>query len=200
MRQHLSKRSVEDCGCRREKFRRQGVAAVEFALCMPVILVIMLGIWEVGRITQVSNVLWDGAREAARDASVGQDNLQTVATNELTFLQNALPSAFNPSHSTTLMAPVVTLPANTTGYTCWDNTANQEMFTITFSDITQPTVTDPTKMSKLDHYQIGLQVPYASIGWSSLSQITSVNRIYITVDWACMQDAPFQVSPILPAQ
>lgn len=55
-------------------------------------------------------------------------------------------------------------------------------------------------MSKLDHYQIGLQVPYASIGWTSLSQITSVKRIYITVDWACMQDAPFQVSPILPAQ
>lgn len=173
---------------------------MEFALCMPVILIILLGIWEVGRIAQVSNVLWDGAREAARDASVGRDNLQTVATNELAFLQGALPSAFNPSHSTSMIAPVVTLPANTTGYTCWDNTANQEMFTITFTDITQPTVTDPTAMSKLDHYQIGIQVPYSSIGWTTLSQITSVKRIYILVDWACMQDAPFQVSPILPAQ
>lgn len=200
MRQHFYEQSLTGCACSHSKFLRQGVAAVEFALCLPVILVIMLGIWEVGRITQVSNVLWDGAREAARDASVGQDNLQTVATNELTFLQGALPSAFNPSHSTAIKAAVVSLPANTTGYTCWDNTANQEMFTITFTDITQSSVTDPTAMAKLDHYQIGLQVPYANIGWTSLAQITSVNRIYITVDWTCMKDAPFQVSPILPAQ
>ena len=200
MRQHFTKRSDEVCDSRHAKVRRRGVAAVEFALCLPLILLIMLGIWEVGRIVQVSNVLWDGAREAARDASVGQDNLQTVATNELTFLQGALPSAFNPSHSTTLKAPVVSLPANTTGYTCWDNTANREMFTITFTDITQSSVTDPTGMTKLDQYQIGLQVPYASIGWTSLSQITGVTRIYISVYWACMKDAPFQVSPILPAE
>jgi Flp pilus assembly protein TadG len=51
--------------------RRRGVAAVEFGLCLPVIVVLLLGILEVGRITQVSNVLWNGARESARDASLG---------------------------------------------------------------------------------------------------------------------------------
>ncbi len=110
------------------------------------------------------------------------------------------PTAFAQGHTTTLQTPTISLPANTTGYTCWDNTANQELFTITFTDITTTTATDPTAMLKLDHYQIGIQVPYASIGWSSLAQITSVTRMYVTVDWACLRDTPFQVSPILPAQ
>ena len=125
--------------------------------------VILAGLWEVGRITEVQQVMWNSAREAARDASLGQDNLQTVAANLLTYLQGAEQTAFGTGHSTTMIAPVVTLPANTYGYTCWDNTANQELFTITFTDLTNTTVTDPTGMSQLDLYQIGVQVPYTSI-------------------------------------
>ena len=55
---------------------------------------ILTGLWEVGRITEVAEVMWNSAREAARDASLGQDNLQTVATNLLTYLQGAEPTAF----------------------------------------------------------------------------------------------------------
>jgi Flp pilus assembly protein TadG len=159
MRPPFRNRSGERRNRQGEAVRRQGAAALEFALCLPLIVLLLLGILEVGRIAQVSNILWNGAREAARDASIGQDNLQAVASNTLTYLQSAMPTAFNPSHSTTLKAPVVTLPTNTTGYTCWDNTANKELFTITFTDITQPTATDPTTMAKLDHYQIGNHSP-----------------------------------------
>jgi Flp pilus assembly protein TadG len=180
--------------------QRRATAAVEFAFCFPVIVTILLGLWEVGRIAHVSNVMWNGAREAARDASLGQDNLQSVANNLLTYLQSALPTAFGQGDSTTMQTPSFALPSNTYGYTCWDNTTNQELFTITFTDITTTSVTDPTAMKKLDHYQIGLQVPYSSIGWSALTQITGVSRIYVTVDWACMKDDPFQISPVLPAQ
>jgi len=193
-------RSCKNNGWCRARVRRQGVAAVEFALCLPLIVLIMLGIWEVGRIVQVSNVVWNAAREAGRDASVGQDNLQTVASNTLTYLQSALPTTFNSTHTTSFISPVVTLPANTTGWTCWDNTANQELFTLTFTDITQPSVTDPTKMSKLDQFQIGLQVPYSTIRWNTVAQITGVSRISIAVNWVCMQDSPFSISNSLPAE
>ena len=110
------------------KDRRHGVASVEFAVCLPLMCLVLTGLWEVGRITQVAEVMWN----SARDASLGQDNLLTVTTNLLTYLQSAEPTAFGQGHQTTVEAPVISLPANTTGYTCWDSTANRELFTMTF--------------------------------------------------------------------
>ncbi len=131
---------------------------------------------------------------------MGQASLSTVASNVLTYLQGAEPSAFGTGHSTSLITPVVTLPANTYGYTCWDNTANQELFTLTFSDLTNTTVTDPTLMSQLDVFQIGIQVPYETIGWVATDTITNVSRLYVNVYWASLVDSPFTISPYLPAQ
>lgn len=181
---------------------RRGTAAVEFAVCAPLICLIMLGMLEVGRMTEVQNVMWNSAREGARDASMGQANLQAVANNLLIYLQGAEPNAFASGDSTSLISPVVTLPSNTYGYTCWDNTANRELFTMTFTDITNTSVTDPTGMSQLDHYQIGVQVPYSSIGWLVLptAQVTGITRLYVTVDFASMVDSPFTITPSLAAQ
>lgn len=170
------------------------------ALSLPIVLTIMAGLWEVGRITEVQQIIWNGTREAARDASLGEDNLQTIGSSLLTYLQNAERTTFGQGHSTSMISPVVTLPANTTGYTCWDNTANQEIFTITFTDLTNTTVTDPTDMSQLDLYQIGVQVPYKSIAISPLAQITGMTRSTATVAWASMVDSPFQIAPLLPAE
>jgi Flp pilus assembly protein TadG len=179
---------------------RQGSAMVEFAVCLPLLFVILFGLWEVGRMTEVQQVVWNSAREAARDASLGQDNLSTVASNLLTYLQSAEPTAFGQGHTTTMKAPVVTLPANTTGWTCWDTTSNRELFTITYTDITNPSNTDPTTASQLDVYQIGVQVPYASVGWTPVATITGQSRLYVAVDWASMVDSPFTIAPYLPAQ
>lgn len=179
--------------------RRSGVAAVEFALCAPLILLLLLGVWEVGHIAHVSNVMSNGVREAARDASMGQNNLQTIASTQLAYLQSAMPTVFGQGHSTSIQA-ASSLPANSTGYTCWDTTIGKELFTITFTDITEPSVADPTAMQKLDHYQIGIQVPYDTIGWTALAQVTGIKRIILTVDWSSMRDTPFEISPVLPAQ
>jgi Flp pilus assembly protein TadG len=180
--------------------RRDGTAAVECACCLPLLVLIMTGLWQVGRFTEVQQVMWNGGREAARDASLGQDNLEAVATNLLTYLQGAEQTAFGRGHSTSMIAPVVTLPANTTGYTCWDNTANKELFTMTFTDMTNPSVTDPTGMTQLDLYQIGVQVPFSSISWSPVTQIGGMTRLKVTVVWTSLVDTPFQIAPDLPAQ
>jgi hypothetical protein len=180
--------------------RRKGVAAVEFAVCLPLLFTILYGLWEVGRAVEVQNVMWNSAREGARDASMGQANLQAVANNLIIYLQSAEPTAFGSGHATSLKSPVITLPANSYGYTCWDTTANCELFTVVFTDITTPTVTDPTGMGQLDHYRITVSTPYSSIGWVSIARITGVSRIYVAVDWASMVDSPFTIAPYLPAQ
>jgi Flp pilus assembly protein TadG len=179
--------------------RRQGMAAVEFAVVLPLLFTILFGLWEVGRAVEVQNVICNSAREGARDASMGQVNLQGVATNLVLYLQSAEPTAFGAGHKTSLISPVITLPANTYGYTCWDNTANRELFTVTFTDVTIPTVTDPTGMSQLDHYKITVSAPYASIGWLPIARITGITRLSVTVDWASMVDSPFTIAPYLPA-
>ena len=130
---------------------------------------------------------------------MGQSNLLTVASNVQLYLQSAEPIAFGQGHSTTMKAPTISLPANTYGYMCWDNTANRELFTMTFTDITNP-VADPTLMSQLDVYQIGIQYPYATIGWLPVAEITGISRLYVNVKWAAMVDSPFQIVPYLPAQ
>jgi Flp pilus assembly protein TadG len=178
---------------------RPGTASVEFALCLPLLVLILFGLWELGRITEVEEVMWNSAREAGRDASLGQEDLKTVATNLANYLQAAEPSAFGQGHSINMIAPVVTLPANTTGYTCWDTTANRELFTMTFTDLTHPSVTDPTAMSQLDVYQINVQVPYANIGWVP-ANITGFTRLNAGSTWASMVDSPFNIAPSLPAQ
>src|SRR5215470_4385094 len=46
--------------------RRDAAAVVELALLLPFLLVVNLGIWEVGRLIQVQQVLNNAAREGAR--------------------------------------------------------------------------------------------------------------------------------------
>src|SRR5262249_16287004 len=147
------KKGPGNCSGRRSRPRR-GAAAAEFAICLPFLLLVLFGLWEIGRITEVQNVTWNSAREAAPDASPGQGHLPVVANNLLVYLQSAEPPAFGAGHSTSMIPPVVTLPANTYGYTCWDNTKNRELFTMTFTDTTNPLVSDPTAMAQLDMYQI----------------------------------------------
>jgi Flp pilus assembly protein TadG len=200
MTRHGYKAAEKGTGKVRRRSCRRGLAAVECACCLPIVVLFMLGLWEIGRVVEVSNIMWNGAREAARDASLGQDNLQTVATNLATYLQSAEPTAFKQSDAVSIQPASMSLPANTVGYTCWDKTTNQELFTITFKDVTNTSVTDPTGMSKLDHYQIGVQVPYSTVGWTALAQVTGVTRFSVTVDWACMLDSPFGIPADLPAQ
>lgn len=179
--------------------RRRGAAAAELAVCLPLICLILTGLWEVSRTTEVALVMWNSAREAARNASLGEDDLQTVATSLLNYLQAAEPTAFGKGHSTSLIAPVISLPADTSGYTCWDNDANRELFTMSFADLTHPEVVNPKDAQQLDVFQIGVSAPYASVCLSPLPQITGLNRIAVTVHWASMLDTPFGITPFLPA-
>jgi hypothetical protein len=179
---------------------RPGVAAVEFAACMPLLLLLLLGLWEIGRAVEVENIMCNSVREGARDASMGQTNLQGVAANLLLYLQSAEPDAFGAGHTVSIQSPVISIPSNAYGYTYWDNTAGRELFTMWFTDVTNTAVTDPSGMAQLDHYKICVSVPYASIGWLPVAQVTGLTRLNATVDWACMVDSPFTIAASLPPQ
>ena len=71
------------------RHKRSAVAAVEFAVILPVILTLLLGIWEVGRMIEIQQILHNAAREGGRQASTGQLTNSEVQDAVIDSLQTA---------------------------------------------------------------------------------------------------------------
>jgi Flp pilus assembly protein TadG len=67
---------------------RSGQAMVEFALVVPLLLILLLGVVEFGRAWNVYQVITDAAREAARSAAI--DNPNVTQDSVLAVVQDAL--------------------------------------------------------------------------------------------------------------
>lgn len=75
-------------GLQRGVWGRRGQAAVEFALVLPFLLIMLVGIIEFGRAWNEHQVITDAAREAARkgaiwDESVTEQDIRDVAESAL---------------------------------------------------------------------------------------------------------------------
>jgi Flp pilus assembly protein TadG len=68
--------------------RRRGVAAVELALLLPIIMILLLGIWEVGRMIIIQQILSNAAREGGRQAATGLQTNAQVEQVVRTYVQN----------------------------------------------------------------------------------------------------------------
>jgi Flp pilus assembly protein TadG len=69
-----------------QKSRCRGVAAVELAVLLPLLVGLLLGVWEVGRMVEVSQLLTNAVREGARQASEGSKNTAAVQTDVINYL------------------------------------------------------------------------------------------------------------------
>jgi Flp pilus assembly protein TadG len=81
---------------------RRGTAAVEFALTLPLLLLIVLGIWEVGRMVQVQQIVSNAAREGGRQAASGAFTNAQVTTIVREYIQENLPAAAGTNASITI--------------------------------------------------------------------------------------------------
>ena len=69
--------------------RRRGAAAAEFAVVLPVFLLVTFGILEFGRMIMVQQVLTNGAREGARLACIDGSSVTDVETTMNQYFTNA---------------------------------------------------------------------------------------------------------------
>jgi Flp pilus assembly protein TadG len=65
---------------------QKGQSLVEFALVLPVFVVILFAIMEFGRLWEVSNILTSAAREGARVAAVSEPDVEKAKTAAQTVL------------------------------------------------------------------------------------------------------------------
>ncbi len=68
---------------------RGGVAAVEFAVVLPLLLLVLAGLWEVGDMVRVQQMLSNAARVGGRQASTGLNTNAQVQQSVTQYLQNA---------------------------------------------------------------------------------------------------------------
>jgi Flp pilus assembly protein TadG len=145
---------------------------VEFAVVLPFFVTLLFGIWEIGRLTQVAQIMQNAAREAAREAATGTADLATIQSTITQYVQKAEPRI--------------------TSYSG---------FTVAFANITNPSVTDPTGCTQLDHFSITVTMPYDNVRWS-LSKVfmPAGSQVAAKVDWFSMADLPVTVTTGMPVE
>lgn len=183
-------------GVQRPASRRGGTAAVEFAVCLPWIMFLLFGIWEVGRMVEVNQVMWGAVREGGRQCSLGTDNLPTITTNVLVYLMNAEPNAFNLPAGTTITLTKTVGGAN--DVTVVASRGGQEVCTMVFQNMVHPAQNDPTTASQNDKFLLSLSLPYHNIAWVNGSFFVGDPRLSATVYWYSLIDTPIVVDPTLP--
>jgi Flp pilus assembly protein TadG len=71
--------------------RRRGIAAVELAVLLPFVLLLLVGVWEVGRLVEVQQLLTNAVREGGRQASTGHKTIDQVKDDVVRYLhQNGI--------------------------------------------------------------------------------------------------------------
>ena len=92
--------------------RRRGIAAVELAVTSPLLLLILMGVWEVGRLVEVKQVLVNSAREGCRQASLGSKTADEISSDVVNYLaRDGLNTAGVTVTVSNLTAPDVTDPS-----------------------------------------------------------------------------------------
>ncbi|QEH32961.1 TadE-like protein [Aquisphaera giovannonii] len=148
---------------------RRAAAAVEMAVCLPLVLTMLIGTWELGRILEMQQFLNAGAREAARQAGSGLMTNSQVQQVALNYVKNAL--------------------GDTSG------TRTQHLaVTITVYDADIPSTAkavDVSQADALDLLEIQVSIPYADVRWVALPTLSGAGTLSAKATWVSLKNFPF---------
>lgn len=149
--------------------KRRGLAAIELAILLPLLLLLVVGLWEVGRMVEVQQVLANAAREGARQASTGVRSSTEVKDVVVRYLiQNGISGVTSKN--------------------------------VTVTNITSSARPEPNACEQLDQFKIAVTIPFSSVRWAVLDQLTSIQTLTGTTDWYSMRDIPITVDTAIPLQ
>lgn len=158
-------------GSRRDE--RRAAAAVEFAIVLPLLVLLLFGIWEVGRMVQAQQLVSNAAREGARAASTGARSLSEVEEVVRRYLAAG--------------------GLNTTGFTVRVHNLSLNPG----AALTDPS-DDPLAASQLHLLRVHVTLPFNNVRWVLVNQITNVTTLRATAFWLSMKDLPIVVDTQMP--
>lgn len=169
---------------------RMGTAVVEFAILLPLLLLLLCGVWVVGRMIQVHQILDWAAREGARTASQGQIINLTDAYQQIKVVD---PVPTNLSVTTVVNGYLTANEINTTG------------LVIEFVNLTSG-LPQPHQAIKGDHLSITLRLPHDNVRYPAPINIPGFgggnlpvpDMLTTTLEFYSLQDDPFTVNDVLP--
>ena len=165
---------------------RHGVAAVELAFIAPLLMGLLLGVWQIGQLIQVQQIVSTSAREGARLAAQGQtvqgDSIQYVYASTASATANNATGA--PNVQTTVLNFLQEAGISTSGVT------------VTFTYLTGTTTnTDPYQGVQGQQFSVTVVVPYSNFGWTDFGSNVSLTS---TVVWTSLVDTPFTINTTIP--
>jgi hypothetical protein len=181
---------------RNTSVRRSGTAAVECGLVLTFLMVpLMIGTWEVGRLVFCQQVIVNACREGARIAAQGKTINSSGNPTNIT-----IATAGTPNVKDTVYYALVTggLPEL--------NDKPYIMSKITFAfqtpyvkkNVSDPDPTEPSNAQKGQAFRIGLTVDWNRVRWLNFG-IINPTTIYYQVDWNVLVDEPFNIDTTLPS-
>jgi Flp pilus assembly protein TadG len=153
---------------------------MELAMFLPLLVTLMLGLWELGRALQVYQDVSNAAREGARQAATAKYTKEQVRQAAFDYLQKSNV----PMHDSLPPASVTLLNTNAT---------------ITVNNLT--TGGEVFDASQLDRMQVTVSVPVKNYRWVLTSNFLPANSsVTSTLTFLCTRDVPIIVTVTIPQQ
>jgi Flp pilus assembly protein TadG len=170
---------------RRSSRTRAGVAAVEVAVITAFFLVpLLLGVWEVGRLVQVQQIVSNSARAGARLAAQGYTINSSGSTTQVMVTPPA-PDVTDAVYQYLLAAGLTNLQPS-------DVTVQFQFLPPNSNGATQP-----YQGVKGQPFTVTVTIPWNKVQWFSVGLVNPSTVTYV-VYWQMLVDDPFTVDSTLP--
>jgi Flp pilus assembly protein TadG len=159
--------------------RRSGAVAVELAVMLPLVLVLLFGVWDVGRILETQQLLSNAAREGAREASVG------VLLDSTTGYQKDVTAA--------------DVQQTVLNYLKRNGVATNGVM-VQYDNLDNPGALDPYQASNLQHLRVTVQLPFKNVRLILTNNFMATNYKVLTgaSDWFSTKDTNINVATTIP--
>jgi Flp pilus assembly protein TadG len=162
---------------RNPRHRRVAVAAVEFAFLLPLMVILILGVWEIGRLIQVSQLIANAAREGARQGASAKYTNAQIRQATFDYLKSSgvlvhptLPNADVDLSNTNVVIEV-------------DNLDGDESF----------------EAEQFDRILVRVTIPMSNFQWLTSNTFMPANtRLTADATFLCMRDLPIVVPTTIP--